>query len=87
MDSFDIRSMLLSMRNYRMGLIQTPDQLRFSYLAIIEGGKRLLSDEDSTLSVLSSYLEEVRIHQNLLLILNITFHKSFIIPVFHCHKM
>ncbi|KAJ8303506.1 hypothetical protein KUTeg_019902 [Tegillarca granosa] len=62
MDSFDVRSMLLSMRNYRMGLIQTPDQLRFSYLAIIEGGKRLLSDEDSTLSVLSSYLEEESNH-------------------------
>ena len=24
-----------------MGLIQTPDQLRFSYLALIEGAKRL----------------------------------------------
>lgn len=27
-----------------MGLIQTPDQLRFSYLAIIEGAKRLHPD-------------------------------------------
>lgn len=29
------------MRKYRMGLIQTPDQLRFSYQAIIEGAKQL----------------------------------------------
>ncbi|TNN39246.1 Tyrosine-protein phosphatase non-receptor type 2 [Liparis tanakae] len=27
------------MREYRMGLIQTPDQLRFSYMAVIEGAK------------------------------------------------
>lgn len=33
--------MLLDMRKYRMGLIQTPDQLRFSYQAIIEGAKQL----------------------------------------------
>lgn len=29
------------MRKDRMGLIQTPDQLRFSYQAIIEGMKKL----------------------------------------------
>lgn len=29
------------MRRHRMGLIQTPDQLRFSYQAIIEGAKQL----------------------------------------------
>lgn len=32
------------MRHYRMGLIQTPDQLRFSYVAIIEGAKRVLAN-------------------------------------------
>lgn len=32
------------MRRYRMGLIQTPDQLRFSYAAIIEGAKQLPSN-------------------------------------------
>ncbi|XP_070575802.1 tyrosine-protein phosphatase non-receptor type 2-like isoform X2 [Ptychodera flava] len=42
MNSIDITSILLDMRRYRMGLIQTPDQLRFSYLAIIEGAKRIL---------------------------------------------
>lgn len=29
----------MDMRRQRMGLIQTPDQLRFSYQAIIEGMK------------------------------------------------
>lgn len=33
----------MDMRQYRMGLIQTADQLRFSYQAIIEGAKRILS--------------------------------------------
>ncbi|GLH07311.1 Tyrosine-protein phosphatase non-receptor type 61F [Gryllus bimaculatus] len=37
--SVNVREILLEMRKYRMGLIQTPDQLRFSYLAIIEGAK------------------------------------------------
>lgn len=35
--------MLLQMRSYRMGLIQTPDQLRFSYLAIIQGAQAILN--------------------------------------------
>lgn len=59
MNGIDIRKMVLDMRYYRMGLIQTADQLRFSYLAIIEGGRRLLNKEQiSTMDVLSSYLEE-----------------------------
>ncbi len=29
--------MLLKLRQYRVGLVQTAEQLRFSYLAIIEG--------------------------------------------------
>jgi protein tyrosine phosphatase len=37
----NVREMLLEMRRYRMGLIQTADQLRFSYLAIHEGIKQL----------------------------------------------
>ncbi|XP_014661897.1 PREDICTED: tyrosine-protein phosphatase non-receptor type 1-like [Priapulus caudatus] len=43
-ESIDVKEILLDMRKYRMGLIQTPDQLRFSYLAIIEGGKRILQE-------------------------------------------
>lgn len=38
-NSIKVRDILLEMRKQRMGLIQTPDQLRFSYLAIIEGSK------------------------------------------------
>lgn len=41
--SVDIKKVLLDMREYRMGLIQTPDQLRFSYMAIIEGSKLILT--------------------------------------------
>lgn len=42
--SVDIKSILLDMRKYRMGLIQTPDQLRFSYMAILEGAKFITGD-------------------------------------------
>ncbi|CAL1610485.1 unnamed protein product [Knipowitschia caucasica] len=42
--SVDIQKVLLDMREYRMGLIQTADQLRFSYMAVIEGAKLILQD-------------------------------------------
>ncbi|XP_029011980.1 tyrosine-protein phosphatase non-receptor type 1 isoform X1 [Betta splendens] len=42
--SVRIRDVLLEMRRYRMGLIQTADQLRFSYLAVIEGAKYIKGD-------------------------------------------
>ncbi|KAF1390121.1 hypothetical protein PFLUV_G00054820 [Perca fluviatilis] len=42
--SVSIRDVLLEMRRYRMGLIQTADQLRFSYLAVIEGAKYIKGD-------------------------------------------
>lgn len=32
-----VQDILLELRRYRMGLIQTADQLYFSYKAIIEG--------------------------------------------------
>lgn len=38
-DFVSVIDVLLEMRRQRMGLIQTPDQLRFSFLAIIEGLK------------------------------------------------
>ena len=41
-DSVDVCEVLMEMRQSRMGLIQTPDQLRFSYSAIIEGCKHVL---------------------------------------------
>ena len=42
--SVGIRDVLLEMRRSRMGLIQTADQLRFSYLAVIEGAKYIKGD-------------------------------------------
>uniref|UniRef100_T1J8T1 protein-tyrosine-phosphatase n=1 Tax=Strigamia maritima TaxID=126957 RepID=T1J8T1_STRMM len=42
-DSVSVDKVLLDMRKCRMGLVTTPEQLRFAYLAIIEGGKRSLS--------------------------------------------
>ncbi|XP_068607269.1 tyrosine-protein phosphatase non-receptor type 1 [Brachionichthys hirsutus] len=42
--SVRIREVLLEMRRHRMGLIQTADQLRFSYLAIIEGANYIKGD-------------------------------------------
>lgn len=45
-----VQELLLEMRRYRMGLIQTPDQLRFSYQAIIEGAKMVLSDNSVSLN-------------------------------------
>ncbi|KAK9892628.1 hypothetical protein WA026_021006 [Henosepilachna vigintioctopunctata] len=46
-DSVDVKEILLDMRKYRMGLIQTAEQLRFSYQAIIEGAKKLLDPNTS----------------------------------------
>ena len=40
-DSVCIKDILLEMRQYRMGLIQTKEQLRFSYIAIVEGAKQM----------------------------------------------
>jgi tyrosine-protein phosphatase non-receptor type 1 len=53
----NVRDVLMEMRRHRMGLIQTMDQLRFSYLAILEGAKRLLN-RDSTLSELELFRVE-----------------------------
>lgn len=53
----NVRDVLMEMRRHRMGLIQTMDQLRFSYLAILEGAKRLLNN-DSNLSELELFRAE-----------------------------
>ncbi|KAF0035630.1 hypothetical protein F2P81_010942 [Scophthalmus maximus] len=45
--SVRIRDVLLEMRRYRMGLIQTADQLRFSYVAVNEGAKYIKGDTSS----------------------------------------
>ncbi|XP_052751404.1 tyrosine-protein phosphatase non-receptor type 2-like isoform X1 [Galleria mellonella] len=61
-DSVNIQQILLEMRKDRMGLIQTPDQLRFSYQAIIEGAKRLdpgwKEDQKMEESIYSAVAEE-----------------------------
>lgn len=38
--SVNIKQTLLNMRTFRLGLIQTEDQLKFSYLSILEGSRR-----------------------------------------------
>uniref|UniRef100_A0AAG5D766 protein-tyrosine-phosphatase n=1 Tax=Anopheles atroparvus TaxID=41427 RepID=A0AAG5D766_ANOAO len=56
-DRVSVQDVLLELRQYRMGLIQTPDQLYFSYQAIIEGMKRMNNssvDDFEELSVVSS---------------------------------
>lgn len=40
-DNVRVLDVLMEMRKYRMGLIQTHEQLRFSYLAVIEGASRI----------------------------------------------
>ncbi|KAK3752022.1 hypothetical protein QZH41_009342 [Actinostola sp. cb2023] len=42
LNGVDIKKTLLEIRKYRLGLIQTPDQLRFTYDAILEGTHILL---------------------------------------------
>ena len=44
MDQISITDVLLEIRQYRVGLIQTPDQLRFTYLAILEGVRVLMPE-------------------------------------------
>lgn len=51
--SVDIKKVLLEMRKFRMGLIQTADQLRFSYLAVIEGAKFIMGDSSVQVSLAS----------------------------------
>jgi tyrosine-protein phosphatase non-receptor type 1 len=54
-DSVSIRDVLLELRNYRMGLIQTPDQLKFSYLAIAEGARQ---EGSIQLDIMADYGEQ-----------------------------
>ena len=43
------------MRQYRMGLIQTAEQLRFSYIAIVEGAKQMGCLPEDALSDLNIF--------------------------------
>lgn len=57
--SVDVKQVLLEMRKYRMGLIQTADQLRFSYLAVIEGAKFIMGDASVQVSAPGRELQHV----------------------------
>lgn len=54
--SVDIKKVLLEMRKFRMGLIQTADQLRFSYLAVIEGAKFIMGDSSVQVGIPSALI-------------------------------
>lgn len=60
LNSVNVKEVLLELRRYRTGLIQTPEQLRFSYQAIIEGAKQLLnanSDDDDSSEALPNHFD------------------------------
>ncbi len=54
MQGVNLPQLLVQLRQCRMGVIQTAQQLRYSYLAVVEGGKLLLAtppDERAALEV------------------------------------
>ena len=57
--TIDLQQILLSMRRQRLGLIQTADQLRFSYIAILQGALQDLELEPSNYDDLSDSDEDV----------------------------
>ena len=57
--SIDLQEILLLMRRQRLGLIQTPDQLRFSYIAVLQGALQDLEVEPSNYDDLSDSEEDV----------------------------
>lgn len=57
MEGVDLPQLLIQLRQCRMGIIQTAQQLRYCYAAVIDGGKILLStlpEERAALVVSSS---------------------------------
>ncbi|XP_050463273.1 tyrosine-protein phosphatase non-receptor type 1 isoform X1 [Cataglyphis hispanica] len=61
LNAVNVREVLLEMRKSRMGLIQTSEQLRFSYAAIIEGAKQspLGNSNTENNEILKNYYEKV----------------------------
>ena len=57
--TIDLQQILLNMRQQRLGLIQTADQLRFSYIAILQGALQDLELEPSNYDDLSDSDEDV----------------------------
>ena len=56
--SADLQEVLLDMRQQRLGLVQTPDQLRFSYIAILQGALQDMELEPSSYDDLVEAEEE-----------------------------
>ena len=54
MSSVDLQPTLLEMREQRLGLVQTADQLRFSYIAILQGALQDMGLEPSDYTELES---------------------------------
>ncbi|XP_076649662.1 tyrosine-protein phosphatase non-receptor type 2 isoform X2 [Halictus rubicundus] len=59
LNSVNVRDVLIEMRRSRMGLIQMPDQLRFSYAAIIEGAKQLPSNNNVENEIVTNHYDVV----------------------------
>lgn len=64
LNSVDVKDILLEMRRYRMGLIQTPEQLKFSYQAIIEGAKQFSKSPNDSQNCNSDTLESNSLLEN-----------------------
>ena len=56
------------MRQSRMGLIQTVDQLKFSYMAIVQGAREanLISSESAALSAMLPYFNKMKLNSSAL---------------------
>uniref|UniRef100_G3ULQ3 Tyrosine-protein phosphatase non-receptor type n=1 Tax=Loxodonta africana TaxID=9785 RepID=G3ULQ3_LOXAF len=52
-NDINIKQVLLNMRKYQMRLIQTPHQLRFSYMGIIEGAKFIKGNSNSPTRIMT----------------------------------
>ncbi|XP_076242447.1 tyrosine-protein phosphatase non-receptor type 2-like isoform X2 [Calliopsis andreniformis] len=59
LNSVNVREVLIEMRRSRMGLIQTPYQLKFSYAAIIEGAKQLPSNNNVDNEIVTNHYDVV----------------------------
>lgn len=56
--SVDLQPTLLEMRQQRLGLVQTADQLRFSYIAVLQGALQDMGLEPSSYDDLVEEEEE-----------------------------
>ena len=68
MMGYDVKAKLLEMRTYRPGLIQTTEQLHFSYIAILEGANTVAPSAYSNAyySMGKYFSSSLRISENLI---------------------